>query len=188
MKTKQQYLLCIAFIILSAGCIKSEEKKDTVEEKVDNKNINKIKKIIDVENIKKSYEEYLEMSKVVNNENKTDLSGEGIIDVPINELHLFKNIDKAKVVNKIFKEIDEKYKKESDTIFSSRIIYDENGMNISYFDKNHGLKKITFSLKGETVKEAIANYEYSIRNIDKIIEEQQTINMPEEIESSGIRM
>lgn len=25
MKTKQQYLLCIAFIILSAGCIKSEE-------------------------------------------------------------------------------------------------------------------------------------------------------------------
>lgn len=159
-----------------------------VEEKVDNKNINKIKKIIDVENIKKSYEEYLEMSKVVNNENKTDLSGEGIIDVPINELHLFKNIDKAKVVNKIFKEIDEKYKKESDTIFSSRIIYDENGMNISYFDKNHGLKKITFSLKGETVKEAIANYEYSIRNIDKIIEEQQTINMPEEIESSGIRM
>ncbi len=35
MKTKQQYLLCIAFIILSAGCIKSEEKKDTVEEKVD---------------------------------------------------------------------------------------------------------------------------------------------------------
>lgn len=35
MKTKQQYLLCIAFIILSAGCIKSEEKKDRVEEKVD---------------------------------------------------------------------------------------------------------------------------------------------------------
>ena len=53
---------------------------------------------------------------------------------------------------------------------------------------NGFLKGITFSLKGDTVREAIANYEYSIRNIDKIIEEQKNINMTGEIEPSGIRM
>ncbi len=158
-------------------------------------NFDKIENIVDVENIAKAYEEYAVARYDYDeeeNKSKIELTGKDIIDFPINELHLFKNIDKAKVVNKIFKEIDERYKKESNLKFNSSILYSENGMEMTCFSEkffsNGFLSGITFSLKGDTVREAIANYEYSIRNIDKIIEEQQTINMPEEIESSGIRM
>ena len=158
-------------------------------------NFDKIENIVDVENIAKAYEEYAVARYDYDeeeNKSKIELTGKDIIDFPINELHLFKNIDKAKVVNKIFKEINERYKKESNLKFNSSILYSENGMEMTCFSEkifsNGFLKGITFSLKGDTVREAIANYEYSIRNIDKIIEEQKNINMTGEIEPSGIRM
>lgn len=167
--------------------------KMTTEELIEN--FDKIENIVDVENIAKAYEEYAVARYDYDeeeNKSKIELTGKDIIDFPINELHLFKNIDKAKVVNKIFKEIDERYKKESNLKFNSSILYSENGMEMTCFSEkifsNGFLSGITFSLKGDTVREAIANYEYSIRNIDKIIEEQKTINMTEEIEPSGIRM
>lgn len=167
--------------------------KMTTEELIEN--FDKIENIVDVENIAKAYEEYVVARYDYDeeeNKSKIELTGKDIIDFPINELHLFKNIDKAKVVNKIFKEIDERYKKESNLKFNSSILYSENGMEMTCFSEkifsNGFLSGITFSLKGDTVREAIANYEYSIRNIDKIIEEQKTINMTEEIEPSGIRM
>lgn len=165
----------------------------TTEELIEN--FDKIENIVDVENIAKAYEEYAVARYDYDeeeNKSKIELTGKDIIDFPINELHLFKNIDKAKVVNKIFKEIDERYKKESNLKFNSSILYSENGMEMTCFSEkifsNGFLSGITFSLKGDTVREAIANYEYSIRNIDKIIEEQKTINMTGEIEPSGIRM